>query len=124
MQMPSLGCKTKQAEGETNTIPQGHQIDDESWENQVQRSTDIFRRLFPNTTMAVLAYYIKRKLYYAPKYENCKNKQKPCRFFVVHEGGPSLLVIWDVEMLELLSVNCNTIQPSYKQVGQQAHHAR
>ena len=40
-----------------------------------------------------------------------KDKQKPCKFFVVPGEGPSLLGMPDVETLELLSVNCNTIEP-------------
>ena len=43
-----------------------------------------------------------------------KNKQKPCRFFVVSGGGPGLLGIPDVEILELQSVNSNTLEPSWK----------
>ena len=36
-----------------------------------------------------------------------KDKQNPCRFFVVPGGGQALLGIPDVETLELLGVNCN-----------------
>ena len=43
-----------------------------------------------------------------------KDKQKPCRFFVGPGGRLALLSILDVETLELLCVNCNTIAPSWK----------
>ena len=39
-----------------------------------------------------------------------KDKQKPCRFFVVPGESPALLGMMDVETLELVSVNCNMIE--------------
>ena len=39
-----------------------------------------------------------------------KYKPKLCGFSIVPGGGPSLLGILDVETLELLSVNCITVE--------------
>ena len=43
-----------------------------------------------------------------------KDKSKPYRFFVVPREGPGLQGMPDVETLELLGVNCNTIESSQK----------
>ena len=51
----------------------------------------------------------------------CEDKQKPCRLFAVSGGLPALLCMLDVKALELLSVNCNTTEPSQesKQINEQ-----
>ena len=43
-----------------------------------------------------------------------KDKEKPCRIFVVLGEGPELQVMLDIETLELLRVSCNTIETSHK----------
>ena len=47
-----------------------------------------------------------------------KDKEKPCRFFVVPIGGTTLMGMPGVKMFKLLNVNCNTTQPSWKQADQ------
>ena len=48
----------------------------------------------------------------------CKDKQKPCRFIVVPGEGPVLQGMLDVEKVELLSVNCNTVGSDQMNYGQ------
>ena len=45
---------------------------------------------------------------------NAQNTHEPCRFFIVLAAGPPLLGKPYVKILELLSVSCNTIEPSWK----------
>ena len=49
---------------------------------------------------------------------NHKNKQKLCRIFVVPGNIPVLLGMSDIELLDVLTNNCNTIdvQASYNQI--------
>ena len=53
-----------------------------------------------------------------------KDKQKPCRLFVVQGKRPVLMGMSDFKTLELLSVSCKTIQPSWKnkQINEQTTH--
>ena len=43
-----------------------------------------------------------------------QEKQEPCRFLVVQARGPAQLGMLDVKTLEVLSVNCKTIDPRGK----------
>ena len=44
----------------------------------------------------------------------------PCSFFVIPRNHPAILVMLDCEKLELLSVNCRTIDASQKrQINEQ-----
>ena len=57
-------------------------------------SINMLKILFPKTTMAELVNYKNKKKVYAHK-----DKQKPCRFFVVPGGVPALLGMPDVKTL-------------------------
>ena len=48
-----------------------------------------------------------------------KDKQKPYKFFVVPRNGPALLYMSGIEVLDLLTINCNAILTVINRVNEE-----